>query len=149
MRVLRDCSAESASLSIARFHSGQAVVVVEAVVSVAVPEAEELVPEALPEEEEELAPKGVIDFHSAGRLAASAAAEDSVAGSVVLTERFARMKAESRSAVDWVAGTAAAKARFEEVVVHSAGRWAATVAAEDSAADSVVVEACFVPMTEA
>lgn len=144
MRVLRDCSAESASLSIARFHSGQAVVVVEAVVSVAVPEAEELVPEALPEEEE-VAPKGVIDFHSAGQLAASAAAEDSVAGSVVLTERFARMKAESRSAVDWVAGTAAAKARFEEVVVHSAGQSAATAPADDSGAGWVVAKARFLP----
>ena len=139
-----NCSGELPGFSIARFHfdSGQAVVV-----SAAVPEAEGLVPKALPEREESaLKARFETDLvHSAGRSAAFAVAEDSAAGSVAAKERFVQTKeAESRSAVGWAVEKEWAKAHSETVLVHSAGRLAASAAAEDSAAGSVVAKGRFV-----
>lgn len=88
--------------------------------------------------------------HSARRLVAIAAAEDSAAGLVVAKERFDQVKEVGlRLAVRSAAEKAWPKARFEAVVVHSAGRWAASAAAEDSAAGSVVAKEHFVRVKDA
>jgi hypothetical protein len=115
-----------------------------------VPEAEELVPEALPEREEDLIETAVV-VRSAHRSAAFAAAEGySAVDSVVPKERFVRMtEAAARSAVDWAAEKARSKARFEAVVVRSAHRSAAIAAAKDSVADSAVPKERFVRIQEA
>jgi len=139
------CFAELPGFSIPRFHSesGQAVGVAvgfEAVVSAVVPGAEGLVPKALPEREDSVlkARFEAAVVHSGRRLAASVAAEGFAAGSVVLTERFAQKEAELRSAAGWAAEKDWVMARFEAAVDHSAGRSAASAAAEDSAVGWVV-----------
>lgn len=125
-----------------------AVVGVEAVVSGAVLEAEGMELKALPEQQGDLIETAMV-VHLAGRWAASAAGEDSAAGSVFAKERFVQMKeAESHSAVGWEAGVVLPKARSDRVVVHWAVRWAASAAAEESAADSVFAKERFVRLKE-
>lgn len=111
----------------------------------AAPEAEGLVPKALPEKEEDLIETAVV-VHSDCRLAAAVAAADSAGGSVVPKARFGRMKAaEPRLA----AAKESPGARFATVLVHSDCQSAASVAAADFAADLVVAKARSVRMEEA
>jgi hypothetical protein len=112
-----------------------------------------LVPGALVEPEE-LAPKAgfeaVVVGDSAGRLAATVAAEASAADSDVAEEHSVRPKeaeqAESRLAVGWAAETEESAPKARLAAVDSAGPLVAAAAAEVSvsAADSVAAEERFV-----